>query len=422
MTTSWTFSLGRCTGLYLGSVKRSGRQVTITGSIVGTSAYDAATKRQQLLGMVDNGDEDAVPLVSGSDDLDGFYRVTGASVEPTGPLRGVGRKFSVDLEQVTGYANPWFEVVVQSLVRTNGFSLTTPNAITAIVFSSHESMVPSALGSLNPSGDYVSDWPSTSSPAVQVLYANANAPVAANAYQFTAPPAAFLWGRCRVEVSPDGGTTWCEMVGRQIPASTLWRISNGIIRLTAANGATPGKIEHWDDTAAAWEGINVKHWYDTTSAHGIGIGFGDQTIKPYVSVLRNSIEQVVVSVNYPGYDHASVTNTYSIQRGAHQVVMRGNVLTGIGPNTPTASTVASSSKGVYSTSADGNGNRLIVGSPGGVGAVADATNGCVVPANAGDAVWLSMDWGAGSGPGPNTLVECERFLGTPLWTQRVVAR
>ena len=84
---SGTMYIGRADALYVDKASPSpdGDRLTIAGTVIAADRYEYAARRQQITGLVDNPDEEIVPLQWTSDGVfDGFYRVISASFAPWG--------------------------------------------------------------------------------------------------------------------------------------------------------------------------------------------------------------------------------------------------------------------------------------------------------------------------------------------------
>jgi len=347
-----TVTIGRASLADIFDVRLSGRRLTFTTDIEAASADEMKAIRQQLAGLVDNRDEEVIPFAWSDDPtLDGFYRVASVNIPSTEVTLTSGfiPDVEVELEQVPGYANPWFEVMVQAVARTNGHGVTAADGQIAFPYDTTDTYS-YEWGVLPPSGTAtVADG--------SVRDATVNAPLSLTSVRYATTPAGFYVGSCRIEVKY--GSTWYPVVGRQIPRNTLWRISNGRTRLTCANGATSGTLEVWDTVALAWQSANVKHQQTLGPS---GIGLGDGTKQPAVTILRNSPEQVVVQVTGPltsgGTNHLKVA--YSLGRGAPHIAVAWTCSTSIefGPSATAVTPSTSTARGLYQTTADANGNRL----------------------------------------------------------------
>lgn len=347
-----TVTIGRASLTDIFDVRLSGRRLTFTTDIEAASADEMKATRQQLAGMLENTDETVFPF-SWSEDpsLGGFYRVVRVDVPSTEVMLTSGYipEVEVELEQIPGYANPWFEVLFSAVARANGHGSTAPAGIIGFPVDTTD-VYNYEWGVLAPGGSAtVADG--------SIREASVNAPQSLTSARYATTPAAFYVGGCRIEVKY--GSTWYPVVGRQIPRNTVWRISNGKTRLTSANGATAGTLEAWDTVAAAWQSTNVKHLQVLGPS---GIGLGDGTNQPAVTILRNSPEQVVVQATGPltsgATNHLKVA--YALGRGAGHISCSWTCSTAIefGPSAASATPMTSTVRGLYQTTADANGNRL----------------------------------------------------------------
>ena len=116
------------------SIKVTGDTLEFTAELDATTLQELKARRQQLAGYVNNPDEEAIPLIWSEDStFDGFYRVQNIVIpsQATMLTNYYVPPVTVSLRRVGGYANPWFEITTQSVVRTNGHSITTPSTIIA---------------------------------------------------------------------------------------------------------------------------------------------------------------------------------------------------------------------------------------------------------------------------------------------------
>ena len=414
-----TLTIGRVSGLRpkKGSPSISGNRVTFEGTIVSTSNLQLQALRHQLLGHSDNEDEKVVPVTWASDaNFDGFYKVMKVSCQLRGPSTGLYADFSVDLERVTGYSNPWFEVMTQAIVRTNGHSVTAPTTILATYGTStgetdfRPSLVSPTLSAAryDESGQLISIFEFV-------------APVAATQYRSLVFPSTYYTGSCKIELK--FGSTWYPMVGRDIPKSTVWRISNGLVRFTAASGAlgaTPGTFEIWDQVAQAYDSAPIAHW--TNGAPSSAIGYGSGLTVSSLTVIRNSPEQVVVRCAGAHQDY-----TYSIQRGAYLVTGAWTDTAAIkgGAGSATAGGIAGTAitGGIRRTANDANGNRMVYGVA--AAKATDLVNTGVwynVAATSGTVFWGCEMNGSAAIAGDTAAALVEQFLGAVSWQQRIVPR
>lgn len=412
-------TIGRC------SLTDSPEQITLAGNTltivvditpaVANDVNEMKARRQQLANLVGDADVEVVPFTWSEDSsFDGFYQVMSVSVPSTAVMLNVGYipGVQITLEQITGYANPWFEVTTQSVVRTNGHAITTPTTIMATFIASvtgERDMRPALTAPTvtglrgNDAGTYTTIYEYV-------------APVAQTQYRYMGAASTFFQGGCSVEVKY--GSTWYPVVGRDIPLATVWRISNGLIRLTAASGAsgvTPGTIEIFN---GAWQSANVAHW--TNGAPSSPIGYPGGSLLASLQILRNSVEHVVVKVSGGDVDY-----TYSIQRGAFHIVSSWTAQTAIkgGAGSATAGAIAGTAitGGIRRTANDGNGNRMVYGTA--AARTNDLTNtGCWYTAAATTgSVFFGCELAGSGAATPDTAdALVGQFIGAVAWRQRVI--
>jgi hypothetical protein len=356
-----TLFLGRAQLDTLVSVRHSGDNVDIDFEIddetTGGNLDHAKWLRGQVLGMVNNEDENAFP-VRWTDDpnLDGVYTVRSASIDPVGNWLNHGfMSGSISLSRVPGgYAYARIETAAFAVTRPNIFGI-TGNAIAAWYDSSHPQITDLIAAPFNSSGTF-SGRPSEdslggNSVPVKMIPGATATPVA---YSTWLSSSLFYVASTRIEVQIGG--VWRVLVGRQVPVGCeVWRISNGTFRLTVANGGAAGKVEIWSASPAAWQAINIAH----TFGGGIGIEIGNvnpavSTIKPPPTILRNGPDVVTVrSYRQAGYID------YTLRRSAQAVEMYSSG-GGIGIAAAAATVCFAYTAGMVANADDANGNRIVL--------------------------------------------------------------
>lgn len=408
-----TITIGRTAGLIEMDRSESGDTFSISG-VTPVGIYNALlAMQQQLLGLINNQDELVVPFISTDDpSVNGLYRPVSMNLGYLGTQADGAFTFTAVLQQLLGFSNALCEITTQSVVRTNAHGFTVPPPIIA---------ASAAVSGLNDGVDMRPSLLTASLNMYRVAVGGAQvacyllqAPTALTQYRDAPTPDLFYGGACQVEILVGGA--WYVMVGRDIPAATVWRISNGLIRLTSANAATSGTIEVWN--GAAWESINVTHV--TNGAVGPGIGLGNGASQPRVSILRNSPECVVVKCG------VNPDMTYRIMRGANQV--EASWTTGTATKygagfTATVATTAISTWGVRATANDANGNRTVFGMP--VAITADNTNGRINAATAttSGTMFIGVEFNGSTAQSGDTAADlANQFFGLVNWSQRVISR
>lgn len=404
-----------------------GDRLSFTVDLIGSSVDHLKALRQQLLGLVDNPDEPVVSFTWSEDpSFDGWYRVRSVSVDSTEVMLSTGtvpRGVKVSLEQIPGFANPWFEVMSRSVVRTNGHGVTAPKGIWASYAvdptSTRQAVDLQPLIAFAAAG--TSSTLTTDGGTVTVI--RDTSPLPRTSYRFLYTAAAAYIGAARIEVLY--GSSWYQVIGRQVPPRSVWRITNGFVRLTSANGATPGMIEVWN--GSAWESINIVHHSATSPAAApFGIGLGDGTAQASLTIVQNSPEEVRVSCE--ATNTAPIKILYRVQRGARHVAwswkspsttVAGSFRKyGLGFDSTHAAAVTAFTGGVANTANDVNGNRVVFGT-------AEAFSTDLVTGR----VFLTLQSNTSSGyvgvdlngAGVTTAIRDE-FLGATAMRQRVIVR
>lgn len=264
-----------------------GDQLSFSGVLKASTEADVMALRDQVIGLQGNIDEPIVP-VTWSDDssVDGFYRVLGTSVGTVGASYvAYWFPFAVDLERVDGWQAPLFEVLRDGAVRTNSVSFTDNEAV--------------ALTGL-PGGNKVPQW--TSLPDGQVNYDLANGSVSMfagpsydNDASFYVEAADYYGGAVSVEVSPDEGTTWNTIVGRQVPNTPTWvRMTNDRVRMTLSE--LSGALVM---TAGYFDRLNT-----TTDSNGT-----------WEETEFNLIDKSIGAPRFSSYTHGALNEPYNVVAG-----------------------------------------------------------------------------------------------------------
>ena len=415
-------------------VKVSGDQVDFTVEMSNTTLQDLKAARQQLAGLVNNPDEEAIPVIWSEDStFDGFYRVLNVSIpsSPTMLTNFYVPPATISLRRVGGYANPWFELVTQAVVRTNGHGITAPSTIIATT---------PAVSTL--SGDIVDLYPSitagspnsrTISNGFTIGVYRRTAPITVTSVRYSALASSFYLGGATIELQY-GTSTWYPVVGYQTydhgatsflgtPVSA-WRISNGIIRLTSTTvptSAGAGILEIWDNVAGAWE--TTTQTVSWTSSGGIG-NLGSNVVIKALVVVRNSPEQVTIRVQT-----AAKSETWTIQRGAHFAMCTvydpslntpGNPGYRLGfSGTGVAGT--SITGGIRQTSNDASGNRLVLATNTARTAITADTAIQPTSQSHSSTYMIGIELGGSSAVAGDTAADLvEQFIGAVAWRQRIV--
>lgn len=429
-----TLSIGWATGLRPTKFSPSyGSSISVEGTILGSSVNEFKARRQQLLGMQSNTDELFVPVVWVTDStLDGYYAVSNVTVQRKSTTASPNGVFGLTLTPLSQAGNAAAEVTVQSVVRTNVLSIATMAPVVAYALpntvSEDDFRFLSSLTSINrPAGDDAGALLGT------IAVKTKTAAISSQTTFRTVTPASTAYvGACQIQYSPDGGATWFTWSGRQVPLTRLWRITNGHVRLTSANGATPGKLEVYDSANTRWESTSIQHSTNTSNPQAIsgpGIGLGTGSSQPTISIAYNSPELVAVKCN-----DATREVTYSLQRGAMLVVCEwasivsgASITFGVGPSSAVASTTVGS-WGNVAASTDGQGNKPVYGySPNTAASTVrrDVTNGWVNN-NTADTKGVMMMGVVLDSAAPatgNAAADLgDQFFGLVSWSQRMVRR
>lgn len=269
--------------------------------------------RDQLMGYVDNSDEEFVPVVSADEpSISGFYRVSGASVSGAGVDAHQGRtSWAVNLDRVASYKSPLIEVVSASGKRANTFSWTDPSAVWRWLPRSCEIRSVDALHlfKTRPGGQLavqVGTFPSVPSPG-RVLY--------------TVSPENYYEDAALIQIA---GVT---ATGRpSLRTSDTVRLTNGVIECEILAGTNGFRVRKPGGT---WVSYVFAYWEDTPTVTPVA--------RSSVVVLRNAPEQVAVRIYYRGIPgmgldggaaYAAATIDIGLRRGEGVLTCRSSQLSG----------------------------------------------------------------------------------------------
>lgn len=410
-----TVTIGRAALNDLYDLSVRGDRMSFLVDIDFDDVHEMKAVRQQLAGLVGNIDDPVIPFAWSEDSsLDGYYRPVSVAVGSSEVMLSSGfvPEVQVELERVSSFGNPWFEVTAQSVERVNTWSVSGPSGVFA-AFQAPSADVEFELDTPVRALAAPSSVTLDTGDAMKIY--KATAPMALTSFRFSCSPAKFYAGSCVIEQKL--GSSWYPVVGRQvrIAAGTPWRLSNGLVRITSVDGATGSKVEVFNGTQ--WESQSIQHCYNSgpTLVRGGYIGQAPRAGSTVsVAILRNASEQVVVRL--AGSDEVI---TWSIQRGAFHVVLRANPTANAGLVYSSDTGMSSFTGGLRRTSADASGNGLAFISPSDAPLVWDATLGGWAPTYLSPmAVALSIDL-ATSGAAETRRDE---FFAPALLSQRMVTR
>jgi hypothetical protein len=417
-----SFTIGRASlPVDPSSARWSGDQLTITGWISPTTANDtnhAYALRQQLLGLVNNPDEQVLPCTFSVDpNWDGYYYVNSVNVAGDPGLMEIqGRMpYSITLTRLAGYGRPLMEVVALSAVRTNTFGIAAPTGILVSSVTSGaayylDTDFPGALGVTGTNiqqpegGGFVVPW----------LKA---APSAVAAGTYFVAPGSYYNGACMFEVLY--GSTYRPVMGMQTPQGIAgnWRLSNGLVRCFPT-GTTNIQVEVW--TGTVWESAT---FIVTASAGASTVNFtGDATAGYYTPlVMRNAPDGVSIRIR-----NGVTTYSLSIARSSRLVTMTWAVqesTADLGMKAGTAAAATAITGGIRRTADDTNGNRFVICSQGAF--TSDLVNGglYLTAAAASGAIGFGLEFNGSTSTSPNSATEMrDQFFGPSSTRHAVIVR
>lgn len=288
------------------STSADGNSIRIEGNTAYSDFEKARVLEQQLLGYVDQPDEDFVPVVwDETPQLDGFYRVKSVSFSGEARLAPTGvMKFTVGLERVQGFAAPLVEVSQLGVMRTDttgwgtrerGFGLPATAASALEVY--RVTGVVSRFGVVQRF-----TRPGETADAV-VCSARTDSSIVA----YYVAPERFYDAAATFQL----GEPLRVVVGRQplnLPSS--WLLSNDLIQVRPAFDSE-FKIEYRGWVGGGWSG-----WESISFRRSFGSSA--MPVPHTVVVLRNSPEAVTIRL-LSNYLMNPVTVDLTLRRGARYV-------------------------------------------------------------------------------------------------------
>jgi hypothetical protein len=401
-----TLTIGRASGLRPEkAVRFAGDGLDIRGTIIGANTAEMQARRQQILGLVDNDDELVVPVTFEADtNLDGYYRVRSARVEPLGVIDSATARFDVSLERVAGYRNPLIELIftgVEIPGVASGFA--TPLIWPQTWQQSDTNQTPA----------------NSRTTETGVVWYGSNLP-GPSSYAFNTPPANYYDASVRLEGLY--GATWYPMTGTQgLSAAASLRLNNGLVRFTMTAGA---QLVLEVFTGGAWRALSTNFRLVQAS--------NTLTVPSQVRIVRNGPEQATIRVQLSRpLTTASAGSTVldvTLRRGfvhVDMVATLGQSTFSYEAVTNTASTQVSANTFLRQTSNDANGNRWIIGSK--RSGTLDLTNGrwsqTLAAAIEVAPLSLGVEIGGSGSVTPNTATTIGQEMGGFMAiTQRVQAR
>jgi len=356
-----SIQIGRFVGDTVQRIERSGNDLRVSGINESASQDAREAEMQQFSGLVDNNDETVVPVVTADrPDLDGFWKTSRAQITELPRVTETAWiwQWSINLERVGGgFAQPFFEQVAIGVHRAGGTAI-------GLQFAIHD-------GVLSSSGAGTEYTRVSEDGNVFVYGSTATSSGSSSLVRFSTAPSTYYESAVKIEVQY--GATWYPLVGRQIPSPSdiigAWRLTNGLVRVFPS--ATLGALdfEVYDPQGAAWVSVaTFKHGYNDTfgdvKEQGIGVntstdGSGDPQFDAETApaVIRNGPDLVAIQFDTLGWG----MHTLSLRQGAYHVELNP------GNSSARAVWLASSTacsntddSGIVATSADGNGNRVII--------------------------------------------------------------
>jgi hypothetical protein len=344
--------------------------VSVTGTTRGLGLVDASFLREQLLGLLDQRGERAVPCSFGFDDSrDGWYVVESVEVRDLmGPtqLRGE-REWSATLRRLGYRVQPRYELHRFGSMWTNVHGITNASYAGWCALPADAEAVD--LGSDETS------WARstrTSESGNVAFYAGGSQVLYDTVVSAYVPIDSAYAGAARVDMDVTGSGDWRTVVGadvRNLPADR-WRLTNGLVRTYWSTGGGGLILDVYN--GSAWEGVGT--YSSTRTAFRLSQATGSTlTSAPVaIAVLRNDPTAASLRLLFDYEDKTSrIQWDLSVRRGERNIVnvvkSRSVERWGIAPSVSVSATyglVVTTSASIRPTSNDDDGNRWVQTIPG----------------------------------------------------------
>lgn len=409
-----TTIIGRCVFTNAPSFQSwDGDALSLGIDILPSTLVEAKAMRLQMLGLMNNPDESVFPVTCSVDsDLDGFYTVTAVQVEPTEAYIQNGlMRCSVGLVRVAnGYTNPVIETTVVSQLATNAHGvLSTTNHATAAVSDVDDLVMDyTGIAGLISTAETIALYSGTSVSVQKFTDTNVSGYYSRYGY----PADYYNNTSCMIEYKV--GSTWYQLVGRQIPNGVAWRISNGFIRIGTTDALPEDNVTVEIADSNQYRGVGVT---DVRGSYPLGGYEG-----PFV--IRNSPEVCTIKV----HAFTGVYITYSVWSGGTIALVSFTATTATGflleAVTPDGTGTAVTG-GIRKTSNDTNGNRMNLLSRSAVTATTTSPWSITLttPATSGVfSIGVNLSGSAASTSHFSSEGQLGQLCTPPQWRQRIAAR
>lgn len=349
-----------------------GGEHTVTGFLRKSSVGAFLVASSQVVGLLDNPDEDAVAVVATQDpSRPGFYRVTGGSLDiDAAAMMSFAAPLKLELEAVPGRFSPRIESRIYGALRSNSHAIAIGTTVPWWACPDAASMDFAGVG-----GSYGTPALSTRTSDTGALALQSSG-IGEHFYDKTmiwqCDPTYYYVGAAAIEITPDSGTTWVRLPGRRIGAATAasstgWRLNNGLVRVSYGGGTGLISVQHY--MGGSW--ITAKTYRVHASA-GTTVGSAVGAVKS-VTILRNAPEcaTIRVGMEYSSTYPAVMNLDLTLRRGSLwvdgvltvttplvNILTAGALTLGVGRNTAEASTTHTS--GLHATAADAAGGKYIL--------------------------------------------------------------
>lgn len=370
-----------------------GRQSTITGRFARSGVNAFAVGVQQLLGLLNLTDEDAVPVIPSQDTTrTGFFRITGGSIDmDPAALNRQSVPIRLELASLPDRYSPLIESRVYGTLRSNAHSVAIGTT------------VPWWATPADATQDYVAGTTATragETGTVKVAYNTSGATYYDDRFLWQCLASDWMDGAAIVEVTD--GSSWYRLPGNRTATLVAlgWRVNNGQMRFSAGSAGSLS-VEHY--FSGAW--TTAKSYKITYGSAGTAIGDWKS-----FSILRNDPACVTVlltaelSSTYP----AQVNVYLTVRRGAYWIdglAVKSSRLTattgtGLGVFCSTVEAAATHTSGIHANIADAAGTKYILTTS--LAKTNDLTNGGLYVAYTSQTLPFMIGREPGSASGPDT--------------------
>lgn len=283
-----TLTVGRAVVGNVTKVRRDQNRLAISGRINTDDPNLLAAVRDQFAGLSDP-DEPVVPVAIDADSsVNGYYRLVSAQVDD-GHTKVGWWPYTVDLEPIVTRQAPVIESRIIGAVRPNYGGWVAGN-----LAPYHGLPVGTSIYDADLPFSTRVDRPIAGGSTVPVVLHSALLNAQA---RWLADPGQYYAGAAAIETSPNADGVWLPTIGTEVRKGVPWRITNGIIKVSAPTAPYVGggfDFSAWHSALGAWS--TPKTWQIM-----IGAGVASLTDIKSVTVVRNTAAVCTVRIGFSSY-------------------------------------------------------------------------------------------------------------------------